>query len=299
MRELSVVTNQLTANNILESWFIQNLVLQDLPLGLEWEVDNLHDGVVVYLELGELNRELIAGLRARNNKVVLCQLGDEYLKKYDRDAYLACDLILRPYYFPELFEDPELAARTHWIPNGYKSGIGPRNSAAHRKATQRRFIATFLGWLDNKASFGDERASFQKVALANPQDILLTPTAYFGLGFSVGMYSAVMEAAVFCPCPAGNSPETIRLYDALELGCLPISLKHGFLTSSDALASPPFPLLDSWEELPALLARYRDEIARDPQSINRQQEECVAWWDLYKATLKAKVGNLLLELRRS
>ncbi len=299
MRDISIVTNQLTTNAALETWFIQNIILQELPFGLEWEAASASDKVVIYLELGELNRETIDSLRSRNNKVVLCQMGDEFLKKYNRDVYLSCDLILRNYYFPEIFDDEELRARTLWIPNGFKSGVGPRNPATLRPALQRRFLACFLGWLDNAGSSGNERALFRDAAQNCRQDLLLQPTAYFGQGFNVGLYSATMEYAIFSPCPAGNSPETIRLYDALELGCIPISLKHEFLLSGNALDKPPFPLLDSWDELPTLLAKYRQAMATDPDSLARLQLECIAWWELRKKTVSTHVANLLMALRRA
>lgn len=298
MRDISILTNQLTANVAIETWFIQNVILQELPLGLEWEIERLRDSVVIYLELGGINADTIRTLRSHNNKVVLFQMGDEFLKKYDRNAYMNCDLILRNYYFPQIFADREVGAKTLWIPNGYKSGIGPRRAATLRKASRRRFLASFLGWLDNPASFGNERELFRKSATACPQDLLLQPTASFAQGYGVGMYSAILEYSMFCPCPAGNSPETIRLYDALELGCIPISLKHDFLRSADALGEPPFPLLDTWSELPALLASYRASIAVDPEAIVRLQSACIGWWEVCKKSISGRVSRLLFDLRR-
>ncbi len=297
MRDISVITNQLTANAILESWFIQNVILQELSFGLDWEIDSVSDSVVIYLEVAEINTEAIVRLKARNNKVVLCQMGDEFLKKYNRDAYLNCDLVLRNYYFPEIFSDPVVAAKTIWIPNGYKSGVGPRNPEKLRKANRRHFLAAFLGWLDNGASYGNERALFRKVAADHPQDILLQPTTSFGQGYNVGMYSAILEYAVFCPCPAGNSPETIRLYDALELGCIPISLRHDFLARGDALGRPPFPLLDDWNQLPAFMAEQRNRISTDSNAINVLQSECIAWWNTHKQASAARFAQRMLDLR--
>lgn len=297
MREIAIVTNQLTANGILESWFIQNLVLQGVPFGMEWDIEGLRDSVVIYLELGEIDMNTIRTLKAANNRVVLCQLGDEYMKKFLPEAYHEADLIIRPYYFAEIFEDPQFSGKTIWVPNGYKSGVGPRQTHNLRKATKRRFISTFLGWLTNNGSFGDERAIFSKIAEANQSDILLQPTEYFGKGFQVGMYSSVMEHAIFAPCPAGNSPETIRLYDALEVGCIPISLKHEFLRSEQAMGTPPFPLLDSWEELPELLTHYRNSFATDQKSLLELQNACIEWWDLFKRNMSATIAKRLFDLR--
>lgn len=284
-------------NSALETWFVQNIVLQGVSCGLEWEVEGLSDQVVVYLELGELNAEIIDGLKARGNKVVICQMGDEFKSKFNGALYEKSDLILRNYYFDDIFVDQRWADKILWIPNGYKSGVGPRDPGLLRKSSQRRFLATFLGWLDNSISFGNERALFRRIAEGSPQDILLQPTAYFGKGYNVGMYSAVMEYSVFCPCPAGNSSETIRLYDALELGCIPISLAHPFLSSENALSDPPFPILTTWDELPEFLATQRVLISANPQSIVQAQEACLQWWTMYKRQMSSTVARRLFDLR--
>ncbi|WP_162785536.1 exostosin family protein [Polynucleobacter necessarius] len=50
------------------------------------------------------------------------------------------------------------------------------------------------------------------------------PSHGFVGGYNVGLYSTIMEDSIFAPCPSGNKSETIRLYDALELGCILIFL---------------------------------------------------------------------------
>jgi hypothetical protein len=295
-RNISIITNQLTINEVIEIGFIQNVILQQIPFGLEWDLNSYHDGVVIYLELGCLSAEVIEQLKAQGNKVVICQLGDEFKEKYSFELYKSCDLILRNYFFSEIFTDPEVGCKTIWIPNGPKAGVGGRRTESLRPANYRHFLSSFLGWLDNPRSFGNERELFRQAALQAPQDILLQPTEYFAKGFNIGMYSAILEYSIFCPCPAGNSPETIRLYDALEMGCIPISLKHDFLQSPLALGRPPFPLLDSWDQLPSLLADYRAKLASDPDSVVRQQQRCLDWWSIYKKSISVTISQKLYEL---
>jgi hypothetical protein len=297
MRSMTLITNERTANTILESWFVQNVLLPEMPFGLEFEAPHLSDGVVVYLEVGQPKADLIAGLVARGNKVALFHMGDEFGRNYDRDIYMACDLVLRNYFDRSIFDDPEIAKRTLWVPNGFKSGIGPRQSATLRKATQRRFLSCFLGWLDNATAAGDERARFREVARRHPTDILLRPSNGFGAGFQVGLYATAMEYSVFSPCPAGNSPETIRLYDALELGCIPVSLRHPFLSDQVALPNPPFPLLTSWEEFPDLLTRMSQMLAEHPHEIDKLQATCIDWWSAVKRSLSVRIADRLLSLR--
>ena len=298
MRDLSVITNQKTANSILESWFIQSVILQDMPLGLEWEADGLANGVVVHLVCGTPDIALVRALAARGNRVVLCHMGDETGASYDRDCYLACDLVLRNYYEPRIFSDPDVAAKTMWVPNGFKSGVGPRRPETLRRASRRRVLAGFLGWLDNKDAVGNERALFRDMAQRHPGDILLQSTSYFGRGYNVGLYSALMEYAVFAPCPAGNAAETIRLYDALELGCIPVCLRHPFLVDAAALGVPPFPVLGAWDEFPDLLARQRAPNGGGLAAIDALQAACLDWWSGVKTRISVTIAARLLALRR-
>lgn len=108
-----------------------------------------------------------------------------------------------------------------------------------------------------------------------------------------------MEESIFAPCPAGNSPETIRLYDALELGCIPISLHHDFLISDKTLAAvggPPFPLLENWDELPLFLNEMSNLFKGDRDKIEQIQIRSVNWWVNYKNFISDKIFNKINEL---
>ena len=293
MRKISIFSSQRTISAILENWFVQNVVLPERPVSLEWEIDNLRNQVVIYVEIEEINLDLIGKLKNNGNKIVLFQVGDEFKEKFNFSTYQNVDFILRNYYFFDIFSAPEFVRKILWVPNGYKTGIGPRSSALLRSASERKFLATFLGWIDNPKSFGRERQLFKEAADCCTSDILLAPSKRFGEGLPVGLYSAIMEYSVFCPCPAGNNPETIRLYDALELGCIPVSLKHDYLFAPKGLAGVPFPLLNNWAELPSFLARARHKISTDPDSINRLQESCINWWGDLKIRIKDSVFSQL------
>ncbi|KAJ8598809.1 hypothetical protein CTAYLR_008643 [Chrysophaeum taylorii] len=52
---------------------------------------------------------------------------------------------------------------------------------------------------------------------------------------------AVMQAAVFCPCPEGDSPSAKRQYDALLAGCVPVLVSDDALFAYDHRAAPAAP----------------------------------------------------------
>jgi len=108
-----------------------------------------------------------------------------------------------------------------------------------------------------------------------------------------------MEDSIFAPCPSGNNPETIRLYDALELGCIPISLSHEFLLSRDALASigpVPFPILSSWAGLPQFLESMKAKTLSNPNEILELQQRCISWWSDYKIAIQKKIADSIAAL---
>ena len=296
MDKLAIFSSQRTIGVIIENWFVQNILLPSKSICLEWELENLKNQVVVYIEVEEINLQIIDTLKANNNKVVLLQMGDELATKFNRNAYDKVDLIIRNYYFSEIFDVPEFADKLIWIPNGYKTGIGPRDPAGLRLADKRKFLSSFLGWLDNPNSFGNERHLFREIAAECTQDLLIHSTPTFASGFNAGLYSAIMEYSVYCPCPAGNCASSIRLYDALELGCIPISLKHEYLLTDQAMGPVPFPLLNSWSELPEFLRHARQQFSSDPKSLNQLQKICMDWWSSAKTGWKNRISDRLQSL---
>jgi len=333
---LQCLSSAKTLNGALETWFFQNILLDGTPISV---LDHLSDKPpelwaqnIAYLELFQIESELISRVHSQARKVVLIHMGDEFTKK-DISAYPDCDLILRNYYFPELFSRPDLKDRMLWIPNGFKSGVGPRAPQSLQPAVTRQHLASFMGWIHNPDSFAGERDSFGRMVRAvrktkddrvpvflkwldrklhrsherrqfsratfESEDLYLLSSSGFASGNNLGLYSAIMENSVFAPCPAGNSPETIRLYDALESGCIPISLDHLFLRSELALAAigpVPFPILKSWEELPAFLTEMKVALQEQPQIINDLQQQCTVWWSSYKKWITNSIAKRIATL---
>ena len=292
MQDIKIVSTPDSLNGALETWFVQNELFQGAPYSLG--VDPAHIGKypVIYLELNQINIDLIRYIKSLGNKIVLYHMGGEHLNK-DISAYAECDLVIRNYFFSSIINTTNLGGRVMWAPNGFRTGVGPRQSQALKKAFERQSLASFLGWINNAASFNNERASFASGAENCGNNLYVMPSNGFAGGYNVGLYSAIMEDTVLAPCPSGNNPETIRLYDALELGCIPISLSHEFLISGDALGligAVPFPLLATWEELPKFLEKMKGIAQSNPGEILALQEKCIHWWAEYKQAIRQKIS---------
>ena len=297
MNNLHIISSPDSLNAALETWFLQNELFGGAPFSLGVNPDQLGDSAIVYLELNQINVDLIRHIKSLGNKVVLYHMGGERLDK-DISGYSECDLVVRNYYFPSIIEvGPD--SKILWAPNGFRTGVGPRDKRVLKKSSQRQCLSAFLGWINNTASYNNERASFADPATACGENLYVMPSNGFAGGYNVGLYSAIMEDSIFTPCPSGNNPETIRLYDALELGCIPISLSHEFLLSRDALASigpVPFPILGSWAELPQFLEGMKAKALSNPNEILELQQRCINWWSDFKIAIQKKISERIATL---
>jgi len=62
-------------------------------------------------------------------------------------------------------------------------------------------------------------------------------------------YSEQCLKTIFMPCPVGNNPETFRIYEALEHGCIPIYVRErgDDLFIKMLTSNLPIAIMDSWE----------------------------------------------------
>lgn len=292
MKPVAILASPETLNDVLETWFVQNELFRGVPYYFLFEKDKLSNAIVIYLALNTIDPTAIDTLKGNGCKIVLFHMGDER-NDNDKRLYAHCDAIIRNYFHDEVFNNDAWREKIHWVPNGYKTGIGPRPQQASRSATERHFLASFIGWLNNQNSHHNERYSFKMAAARCAERLFMQPTDTFNTGFNPGLYATFMESSVFCPCPAGNAAETIRLYDALEVGSIPISLRHSFLTDERALVAPPFPLLDSWDELPAFLEQAHHSVVQQPEVILALQRTCMAWWARQKSLFSQRLSTML------
>ncbi|APC06135.1 hypothetical protein AOC10_06170 [Polynucleobacter asymbioticus] len=296
MNQFDILSTKETINSALETWFIQNVLFKGSSYRSEFDNEIIADSaVLIYLALGAIDLNLVNKVNF-SKKLVLYHMGDERLDK-DISAYASCNLVIRNYYFKEIINSS--STNIIWAPNGFRTSVGPRSMLNLRRSNSRSYLAAFLGWISNSTSYQNERTKFFESAKTCGGNLYFLPTNNFGGGYNIGLYSAVMEDAIFAPCPAGNSPENIRLYDALEVGCIPISLAHEFLFSEDALAligPVPFPILSSWEDLPKFLSEMKGKRETSPQYISDLQFKCISWWSSYKVAIATKISTYIQRL---
>lgn len=134
-------------------------------------------------------------------------------------------------------------------------------------------------------------ACVEAVKKLNSDKTKLIETDGFGKGISYREYLENMARSKFVACPAGPcTPDTFRLFEALEAGCIPIADGDSYWPYLFG-ESLPFPILSTWESLPDLLP----QLLKDwPQNSNK----VFAWWQLYKRKLVDKLEDQITTLSR-
>ncbi len=100
-------------------------------------------------------------------------------------------------------------------------------------------------------------------------------------GFSQGLprddYMAGMLKAKYVPCPGGGvNLDSFRVYEALEAGCIPIA--EGIEFWAKLLPDAPFPIIDDWWHLPALMTDAEWNV-----------NDVMAWWLAFKRDLRQEI----------
>jgi len=288
-KPLNLIWRRRTLDLVPEAYFIEHLLLGNLgrpvrviPVEQMSETPFLEGSLVVSMTT-EFFSHLAEAHRRGVRKMMLFHLGDEHGTS-DRSAYENVALVLRNYWFEAIQANRNVV----WVPNGYAMGVGPSTTKTLLKASQRSLPGFFAGALGMR-TLADER---QRMKAAVEQgnlkfDLHFTPTSRDRLGPAA--YSARLSNARFALVPGGNSPETIRLYDALERGAIPIMLRSPFVHAADALDEPPFILLNDWNELVEAYAPFADNSEDTLRALDTLQEQVIKWWDVFKLRQQQKV----------
>ena len=115
----------------------------------------------------------------------------------------------------------------------------------------------------------------------------LIGTEGFTQGLPPAEYFTRLKTAKVAPCPSGPlTPDTFRLYEALEAGCIPVvdrvapTGEEGYWER--LFGTVPFPVVRSWEELPKIVSNVDW-----PADANR----IGSWWALYKRKLVFQMSH--------
>lgn len=169
--------------------------------------------------------------------------------------------------------------------SGWPPGIRDTLAASTVLGAERELPFFFSGQVTH------ERRHECSAALARMPGGRVIETERFTEGISQKDYWRHLASAKLAPCPSGPcSPDSFRLYEALEAGCVPIAdavtplgPEPGYWTYVCG-EPPPFPEITDWSTLPTLAEALLSDW---PANANR----VLAWWGRYKRDLAWRMGE--------
>lgn len=239
------------------------------------------------------------GARVKDLKLV--HMSDNAMRPHNKifdSYYYEWEVVFRNYWWNETFLKTQRRNRhLYWFPLGYSSHIlkppMPDIPSIHR----REHLLSFVG---NTGS-GNMRRGNHILEIQETLNITVAGTvrsAEFGVG-SENDYRDVMLKSKFCLNIRGRFVECYRLYDALELGCIPVivdvfarfnyTLQHSEQmapliefpwtdTRGSRRIGPPFVWTRTVTDLKYELARLQTV----PDEVERIAADSKAWWEQMK-----------------
>ena len=179
---------------------------------------------------------------------------------------------------------PSLRARCHLVPLGYGKPV----DAEIVPIDDRPILLSFLGSVASGTKVGlrsivgtpkshCRRAmlrALRKLQASLPDGrVRIGVTSGFqeSLAETGGTYAGTMAATKICIAPRGTAHETLRVYEALKLGCVVISDRlppHPFYVGA------PIIQISDWRHLPSIV----DELCRDPARLTALQRQSLDFW---------------------
>jgi len=257
-----------------DKWIYEILQKVDYET-IENENDIEKDDVLIIVDSSvEKKNELYNKLNLICAKFFLFHLGDEFGSQGLPLIYKNCNFVWRPFCSNKYFASN---GNAKCIPIGYKSGV------LNKKIINREYKWAFTG-TPHKTSRHD--LLFQ---LANIKPFFLHKTEKFNKKIiSVDEMNNVLSTTEFIPCPNGFfHPETYRLYEALECGCIPI-VENAYKYYDRLFPDNPFIKIDKWEDAKVIVNGW------DKNKIKNKSEECSLWWAEQKKNIQDFIVNKII-----
>ena len=231
------------------------------------------DTLIIVDSSVEKKVELYTKLKLICSKIFLLHLGDES-GEYDLSTvYENCNHIWRTFCSNKYFENNKVKC----IPIGYKSGV------SNKQKNNRKYKWAFTG-TPHKSSRHDLLFQFSGI-----EPFFCHKTKKFDQKtISADDMSEVLSSTEFIPCPNGFfHPETYRVYEALECGCIPI-VEKAYKYYDRLFPTNPFLKVDMWAEAKPIIKGWGND------QIKLKRDECRIWWSNLKNELQKSIKDKVI-----
>ena len=203
-------------------------------------------------------------------KIFLIHLGDEGGAEKKDLVYPLCEHIWRTFSLPMFKNFKNVTS----IPIGYK--CDPIKDKIN--ILKRNYKWSFLG-----TTHGSSRYDLlDKHKNIMPNFINLTEDFSGKKSMDTNDYYKILNNSIFAPIPHGYfHPETYRLYEALEAGCIPI-IENPFQFFDNFLPNNPLLSVNSWEDSSTIIKKYLE----NKKDIEILRNKINDWWTQHKENLK-------------
>ena len=231
-----------------------------------------NDRLIIIDSSIEKKVELYSRLKLVCSKIFLIHLGDEAGSNEVSLVYENCTNVLRTFCSNKYFNNDKIKC----IPLGFKSGV------SDQQIKKRKYKWTFIG-TPHKSSRHD--LLFQ---LSNIKPFFSHKTRKFNENtISVDEMNKALSSTFFVPCPNGFvHPETYRLYEALECGCIPI-VENTYKYYDRLFPNNPFIKINKWSEASSIIYGWKKE------QVEKKRDECKLWWKEYKTKLQVIIKEIV------
>jgi hypothetical protein len=211
----------------------------------------------------------------------LFHLSDEWFSG-GYQVYSNFDFVLRNYY-SSLFITPGIKS----LPLGPASNM--MNGACTRRTSGRDVIWSFAGQKTAlRMKMFDEFKNLRpnECHFFNSRSQEKPPLGQDAL-------ASLLCHTIFAPCPMGNVVlETFRVYEALEMGCIPLVERRKWMPYYDLLLpGHPLPTFSNWRSA----RHFVEALLTDRTELTARQNNIAQWWREFKMMLRKDVTSFVTE----
>jgi len=249
-----------------DKWIFE--ILNKVKFNIIDKIENVEneDILLIVDSSVETKEDFYNKLKLICSKIFLIHLGDESGLYNLSNIYNNCNHVWRSFCTSQYFNNNKVSC----LPIGYKSGTFFKN-----KTGERKYKWSFLG-TPHRSSRHD--ILFQ---LSDIEPSFCHKTSKFNQKIiEVDQMSEILSSTDFVPCPNGFfHPETYRVYEALECGCIPI-VEDSYKYYDRLFPNNPFIKIKKWNDAKEVILNWSED------KINKKRDECKNWWSDYQNKLQ-------------
>jgi hypothetical protein len=257
-------------------WLLQDFEIVD-HIAPEWDFFQGNSIYILSDPLSRLPTKFIESVSCVRGKG-LFHLSDESFKG-GYEIYTKFDFVLRNYH-SAIFKNAGIMT----VPLGFTNAM--MSSSEARPATERRLIWSFAGY--KRASRIDMLNHLKSV---EPNRCHLYDGRTQQSWLDGASFRTLLSDSVFAPCPMGNTVlESFRIYESLEMGCIPIVERRRWMPYYDCLMpGHPLPTFSSWRKA----RQFVETVSGDQTRMIAYQHDIAQWWRKYKVQLRKDVTSFV------